>query len=307
MFRESARRLGALTVSAVAALVLSACGSEGGATDEQALVFAAVPSEESTSLQTKYEPIIAMLEKETGRKITFQNATDYAAVIEGQRAGKIHFAQYGPFSYVLAKNAGVDATPLGAFVEAPGDDPGYQSYAITKAGSSVTSLADVRGKSVCFVDPASTSGYLYPTAGLLAAGVDPKKDITAVIAGGHDASVLAVMSGQCEVGFAYDTMVDELLISKGQLAEGDVTVLWKSEVIPGSPLAVSGDLEPALLATITKAIHEKGNVDYLLANGFCSDPCDIGEEGRWGYTPVDDALYDGVRKVCETTKDEKCQ
>ncbi|RBO90386.1 phosphonate transport system substrate-binding protein [Nocardia puris] len=258
-------------------------------------------------MEQGYAPIIAMLEQETGREIIFQNATDYAAVIEGQRAGKIHFAQYGPFSYVLAKNSGVETTPIGAFVDEPGGKPGYQSYAITKSDSPVNSLADFRGKSVCFVDPASTSGYLYPSAGLLAEGIDPKNDVNPVMAGGHDASVLAVMSGQCEVGFAYDTMVDSVLIEKGQLAEGDVKVVWKSEVIPGSPLAISSQLDADLLETITKAVHEKGNVDYLMANGFCTDPCDIGEENGWGYTPVDDALYDGVRKVCETTKDEKCE
>ena len=42
--------------------------------------------------------VIAMLERETGATIEFQNATDHAAVIEGMRAGQIDNAL--PFSYV---------------------------------------------------------------------------------------------------------------------------------------------------------------------------------------------------------------
>ena len=120
--------------AAVAALLtLTACGQSAtdptsAAGDGDALVFAAVPSEESSSLQQGYEPIIAMLEAETGRTVEFQNATDYAAVIEGMRAGKIDIAQFGPFSYVLAKNQGAKITPIGAQVDGPDEEPGYQSY-----------------------------------------------------------------------------------------------------------------------------------------------------------------------------------
>lgn len=313
MFHLSRKRLAVLVLPAVAALALNAC-SEQAATDESAgaadpdtLVFAAVPSEEATSLQADYQAVIDMLEQETGKTIEFQQATDYAAIIEGQRAGKIDIAQYGPFSYVLARTSGVETTPVGATVEKPGEMPGYRSFGIATADSPVNGLADYRGKTVCFVDPASTSGYLYPTAGLIEAGIDPKTDITPVMAGGHDASALAVASGQCDAGFAFDTMVTTQLIESGQLQPGQLKTVWESEVIAGSPLAISNDLSSELSDQITAAIHEKANVDYLKANGFCGDDCIVGEEGEWGFVAVDDSLYDGVREVCATTNDEQCK
>ena len=51
------------------------------------------------------------------------------------------------------------------------------------------------GKKVCFVDPSSTSGYLFPSYNLLKAGVDPKTDVTPVFAGKHDVSVQKVAAG----------------------------------------------------------------------------------------------------------------
>ena len=271
-------------------------------------MFAAVPSEESTSLQQSFQAVIALLERETGATIQFQNATDYAAVIEGMRAGQIDIAMFGPFSYVLAKNQDPGIAAVAAIIDEQGAEPGYQSYGITAADSGITDLAGFAGKTVCFVDPNSTSGYLYPTAGLIEAGIDPETGITPVFAGGHDASALAVASGQCDAGFAYDAIVDTQLIESGQLQPGQLRTVWKSETIAGSPVAVASDVSPELRQTIGDALVQEANVDYLAANGFCAsaDDCEVGEEGSWGYAPVDDSFYDGVRRVCDVTKAESC-
>jgi phosphonate transport system substrate-binding protein len=312
--RFTVRRTAAAAAAGAALLVLSACGqsaveSSGAAGSESGtLVFAAVPSEESTSLQQSYQSVISLLEKETGQKVQFQNATDYAAVIEGMRAGQIDIAGFGPFSYVLAKNQDAGITPVAAQIDEKGDEPGYQSYGITVSDSPITDLAGFAGKTVCFVDPNSTSGYLYPTAGLIEAGVDPAEGVTPVFAGGHDASALAVASGQCAAGFAYDSIVDTQLIESGQLKPGQLRTVWKSETIAGSPVAVASDVDPQLRQKIADAFTQKANVDYLTANGFCASvqTCEVGEEGGWGYVTVDDAFYNGVRWVCDITKAESC-
>ncbi|MFD1812441.1 phosphate/phosphite/phosphonate ABC transporter substrate-binding protein [Rhodococcus gannanensis] len=307
-------------VAALAAttLVLAACGSsaaedtataDSGSGDTQTLVFASIPSEESQSLQQEYQLIAEVIEKETGNKVEFQNATDYAAVIEAQRAGKVQIAAYGPFSYVTAKDTGVETTPIASLVDAPDETPGYQSYAIVKSGSPIRSLADYRGKTICFVDPGSTSGYLYPSAGLEEAGIDPATDVTPVFAGGHDASVLAVMSGQCDAGFAYDSMVDQTMVSKGQIKPGDLDVLWKSETIAGSPVAISDSLSPELREQITSIFQTILNRPALVEKGYCTDEasCKLPENTDFGYVAVDDASFDGVRKVCEITQAEACK
>lgn len=293
---------------------LSACGASAESVentgdsgrDPGKLVLSAIPTEDSTTLKQSFQGVIAMLEKVTGKKVVFQQATSYATIIEGQRAKKIDIAVYGPFSYVLARNSGLKIKPAAALVQTKGMKPGYRSYGIVKSGSGIRSLADAKGEKVCFVEPNSTSGYLYPSAGFIEAGRDPKKDIKPVMAGGHDASALAVANGQCALGFAYDAMVEHQLIDRGEIEKGDLTTIWKSEVIPGSPAAVSSDLRPDLKNKIVKALQEKANVDYLKAHGFCDGDCSVGDQGNWGFVKVDDALYDGVRKVCKTTRDKQC-
>src|SRR5689334_8982810 len=132
-----------------------------------------------------------MLAKASGKPVELKVLTDYAALIEGQRAGVIQLAVYGSLSYVLARDTGAGVEPLGVEVMRKGAKPEYRSYLVTKAGSPIRSLDDLRGKRVCFVDPNSTSGYLYPVAALLAEGIG-SDDYTARYAGGHDATVLGV-------------------------------------------------------------------------------------------------------------------
>ncbi len=274
------------------------------------IVMGAVPSEESSALQESYAKLLQVIEEDLDIEVEFFQATDYAGIIEAQVAGRVDLAQYGPFSYVIAKNAGADIVPIGAIVEDPEEKPGYQSYGIARAdNASVSTLADFAGKTVCFVDPGSTSGYLYPSAGLLAEGIDPATGVKPVFAGGHDASVLAVNNGDCEVGFAFDDMVDNALIEAGDIKAGDIKTVWKSEVIAGSPIAVSNELPSTLVDELTRVILEEANQERLLERGICTDvaSCGLTDENAWGWVPVDDAFYDGVRKVCEQTKSAKCE
>lgn len=310
------RTLASIAACLTSVATLAACGSsadssgDGGSSEPETLVFASIPSENATSLEQQFAHVIAVIEEETGKEVEVQNATDYAAVIEGMRAGKIQIAGLGPFSYVTARDSGVNLEPVGAVVDSEDEEPGYRSYAVVPAGSDITDLAGFKGKTVCFVDPTSTSGYLYPSAGLLEAGVDPQSGVTPVMAGGHDASAIAVASGQCEAGFAFDSMIDSVLVKSGQLQEGQLKKVWESEIIPGSPVAISTDtLSEETQEKIKDAFAEKINIDALVESGVCTDAesCELPEEAEWGYKPVDDALYDGVRKVCETTKAEACQ
>jgi phosphonate transport system substrate-binding protein len=323
----SSQKFGALAAGSALALVLAGCSAaeeaeapapaatETAATDERAdwpetLVFGAVPSEESSSLVESYEKIIEVLEQELGIEVEFTQATDYAGIIEGQVSGRVHLAQYGPFSYVLAGIRGAELEVAGVMTDGPDIEPGYQSYGIALASNSdINTIGDFAGKTVCFVDPASTSGFLYPSEGLLSAGIDPEADVTAVYAGGHDASVLAVKNGDCDAGFAFDAMVDKNLIESGDIAEGEIKTVWKSEVIAGSPLAMQANLPDSLKAELRRIIVEEANVDALVASGICTsvDECGLTDEKVWGYVERDDSFYDGVRKVCEVTGSSKCE
>lgn len=291
---------------------LAACGSSTASSnseDANTITFAAVPAESSQSLQSDFVNITKLIEQETGVKVEFQNASDYAAVIEGQRAGKIDIASYGPFSYVIAKDSGVPIEAVAAPTDDENEAPSYTSLAYVAKDSGINSLADLKGKKVCFVDPSSTSGYLVPTKGLLDVGVNLNDDLDPVIAGGHDASLITLADGGCDAAFAHNTMLNTLETS-GQVGKGELVSIWESDPITEDPIAINTDTIDAELAEkITTVIREKANKPALIELGICAseNDCVLPEEIEWGYLPVADSDFNSIRDICTVTKADACE
>lgn len=281
----------------------------------ETITLAAIPAENSSDLKASYEPLIKVLENETGSTIEFVQASDYAGVVEGMIADNVDLAFFGPFAYVVAGLNGADITPLGAVTQNEGEAPGYQSYGLARSDDdSINELKDFAGKKVCFVDPGSTSGFLYPSAGLIEEGViasgteaDVSAGVSPIYAGGHDASALAIAAGDCDAGFAFDTMVDKTMIEKGDLEPGALKTVWKSETIAGSVFAANNSMGPEAVEKLTEVFTEQVNADAMKAAGYCEGECRITDERVWGVVPADDSDYDGVRHVCDVTKSDKCQ
>ncbi|MFI6101679.1 phosphate/phosphite/phosphonate ABC transporter substrate-binding protein [Lentzea sp. NPDC051213] len=292
----------------LAVLVLAACQPPPGdaAPAQQTLVFSGVPTASSITTQQTFLPIITMLRRETGVEIRVQEPTTYEALVEGMRDGSIDIGAFGPQSYVVARERGARITPVSAQVKEKGAPPSYRGFGITHPDSGIRSLPDLRGRKVCYADRLSTAGYLYPSAALREIGIDPLRDTVPVFTSGHEATVLAVANKQCDAGFAFDEMVDRHLVERGQIQPGQLVKIWTSGLIPGAPLAVADDLPEPLRQRIVSALQSKATADYLRANGFCQGECPVGDATAWGYSGVDDSLYEPVRAACRRVGWNSC-
>ncbi|WEK60839.1 MAG: phosphate/phosphite/phosphonate ABC transporter substrate-binding protein [Candidatus Microbacterium colombiense] len=304
------RALPALAGVAVLALGLAACsgsaeatgtpGAEtstgtGFAVDENTLVFGVVP--DSVDTETNYQPLMDYIAEITGKTVEYHESTDYAALIEAAVAGKVDVASFSGFTYVTATNNGAKLTPISSIVTAEGQEPGYYSQAIVPVDSDISSIADFAGKKVCFVDPSSTSGYLFPSYNLLKAGIDPKTDITPVFAGKHDVSVTKVGEGvECEVGFAEDSEVEK----------SDKVKVIDETMVPGAPLVYSSTLPDDVSKKLIDGLAEI-TIDDIIAAGIDSADTDAFRSVFYATKPVDDAYYDLIRDICKETEAEQCQ
>ncbi len=297
----------ALAGLAVLALGVSACSgtagaaeddtaaSSGYAVDENTLVFGVVP--DSADTETNYQPLMDYIAQETGKTVEYHESTDYAALIEAAIAGKIDVASFSGFTYVTATNNGAALTPISSIVTAEGQEPGYYSQAIVPTSSDIETLADFAGKKVCFVDPSSTSGYLFPSYNLLEEGIDPETGVTPVFAGKHDVSVQKVGEGvECEAGFAEDS----------EVVKSDQVRVVAETMVPGAPL-VSSDTLPADLQEQLVAILGEVTIDDIIASGVDSADSDGFRSVFFATKPVDDAYYDLIRDICEETEATQCQ
>ncbi|MGH3692261.1 MAG: phosphate/phosphite/phosphonate ABC transporter substrate-binding protein [Microbacterium sp.] len=305
------RALPALAGVALLALGLAACsgsaeatgtpGSDesasasGFAVDENTLVFGVVP--DSVDTETNYQPLMDYIADLTGKTVEYHESTDYAALIEAAVAGKVDVASFSGFTYVTATNNGAKLTPISSIVTEEGQEPGYFSQAIVPAGSDIKSIDDFKGKKVCFVDPSSTSGYLFPSYNLLKAGIDPKTDITPVFAGKHDVSVTKVGEGvECEAGFAEDSEVEK----------SDKVKVIDETMVPGAPLVYSSTLPDDVSKKLIDGLSEI-TIDDIIAAGIDGADTDAFRSVFYATKPVDDAYYDLIRDICKETEAEQCQ
>jgi phosphonate transport system substrate-binding protein len=259
------------------------------------LRLALIPAEDIEEMIRAFEPAKQYLEKELGMRIEHFKATDYTAVVEAMRAKKIDVAYFGPFSYVLAaKRANAKAIIAG------GDEHNrlstYHSIFITHRESGLKNMDDVRARknelTVSFVDPASTSGYLIPNGYLLSIGITADRDFKeTVFAGGHDASILAVKARKVDLGATWEGPYQRA-IDGGLITKEDVFVIWKSDPIPRSPIAVRGDLDSSLVNRIQQAFLDMPHKAPEAFKQF-----EVKWERNKSYVPVSDKDYDYIRNL----------
>lgn len=254
-----------LALGFAAGLALAATSASAFAQDWRTrfpeLVYAVVPAENASGVTERMGPWMEYLSKELGVKVTLRIASDYAAVIEGQRAGSIHIGDYGPSSYVRAHtvtNGGVEAF---SSLRAVDGSTGYYSVAYAKASNPATKLEDFRGKNLCLVDPNSTSGFNVPMFAMASAKIEPEKFFGKIVnAGSHENAVMAVQQGTCDVAFNWWNSEDDSnltrMANKGMVKVSDFKTVFRSEKIPGSPYAFLTSLPAEAKAAITKAFFD---------------------------------------------------
>jgi phosphonate transport system substrate-binding protein len=253
----------------VGVIVLAAGVSAARADDWKSkykeLTFAVVPAENASGVSDRFAPFIDYLTRELGVPVKLRLANDYAAVIEGQRAGNIQIAHYGPASYSTAYMTGVKTEP---FVTTRNNDGtiGYYSVIYVKADSPYKDIQDLKGKTIGFVDPNSTSGFNAPRFFLHKIGIDVDGFFgNSIITGSHENGVIALDKGavDCAADWWNSDTDSNLtrMANKGMVKKEDFRIVFKSGLLPGSPYAYLSDLPADLKQAIVKAFLDAPTKD----------------------------------------------
>jgi phosphonate transport system substrate-binding protein len=243
--------------------VVLAHGRSRAATDwreaHPTLNFGVISAENEADRVQRYSKFVAYAERTLRVKLRMHNATDYAGTIEGLKARKLEFARFGPASYAQAWIVtGGKVEPLACLTDKDGN-AAYHSVVVVKSDSTSTSLNDLKGKSLAWADPNSTSGYVAPKYFLKESGVDAEKHFGRTgFAGSHENGVIAVLNGTYDAAATWwvneersnvQRMEDKAMIPKGQLR-----VIWKSPRLPESPWAIHTGLPLELRRDVRAAI-----------------------------------------------------
>lgn len=260
------------------------------AKEEEVITMGFVPMRDGDKLVESVKPLADMLSEELGTKVEGFTATNYVGVVEGLGSGQVDFGIIPPFAYVLA-NQESDAQVILTAINNKGEAK-YRAQFLVRKDSGISSFADIKGKRVAFVDPSSTSGYLFPGAHLISEGIDIEKDIDYMYSGGHDKSLQLLLNGDVDVAI---TFVDarERYVDEFPTAMEETELLGYTDYIPNISVTTRGDMDSELQGKIQEALlkiinsEEGGELFQELFNMF-------------GFEKATDADYEIIRMTAET-------
>ncbi|MBR0900372.1 phosphonate ABC transporter substrate-binding protein [Bradyrhizobium tropiciagri] len=263
-----------IILAGAAALAFAGSASaEDWKTKYPEITFAVIPAENGSGVTERYGPLTEYLTRELGIKVNLRVANDYAAVIEGQRAGNIHIGYYGPASFARARLTGVKTDAFVIDVNADGSK-GYYSVFYVLAKSPYQKVEDLKGKNLGLVDPNSTSGNNMPRFKLNAMGIDPDAYFSKVVfTGSHENAVLALAQGTVDVAANWWNADDDSnltrMLAKNMVKSSDGTplkkedfrIIVKSDLIINSPYAYLESLPDDMKAKIKQAFLDMPKKD----------------------------------------------
>lgn len=253
--------------------------------EEEVIRMGFVPMRDGDKLIESVQPLADMLTEELGVKVEAFTATNYVGVVEALGSGQVDFAIIPPFAYVLANKESDAQVVLTALNKHGGSS--YRSQFLVAKDSEITSFEDIKGKKLAFVDPSSSSGYLFPGAHLKGEGIDIENDMQYVYAGGHDKALQLLLNGDVDVA---TTFVDarEKYLKDFPTAIEATTVLGYTKDIPNISVTVRGDMDPEMQVKIKEA---------LLKVSETEEGSTIFRElfNMYGFVESTDADYDVIR------------
>ena len=295
--RRFAAAAGAVFV-AVLAIVATAALPAGARTNAVSATacpsqvrFGVEPYDTGAKFIGAYKALTAAVSKNLGCPVKLVIAENYTAEVEAMKAGKLEIGEFGPLGYIFAHKIS-KAEPVAVFGTKAHKPVTYTAAIWVAKDSPIKTVAELKGKTVAFADPASTSGNLEPRYAIIKAGLNPDKDVKIKFAGSHSASLLALTNGQVDAA-EVNSQQEATASAAGQFDKTKFRPIWRSSPIPNDPITVRGSLSPAFKAAVKKALLHLSIPQLKLVDtelGVDSGP----------MLPASDGMYKQIRDLVNT-------
>jgi eukaryotic-like serine/threonine-protein kinase len=159
------------------------------------------PIMDPASLASDLAPLRTYLQKVTGRPFRFVMAKDYKDLSEKLLSGEIAFGSFPPYLFLTtqAKNPKIKMIALKLIEGSSGSD----GVLLVTENAGVSQIQDLKGKTLCYSDENSTSGYVLPRMTLRKSGLDPDVDVKMHSSGNHLQSLRDLSAGICQAAGTY--------------------------------------------------------------------------------------------------------
>lgn len=254
MSMQSRYRRRPLLLLLTALLLILACIAPGaGAASKRELLIGIEPEHNIFDQMQRYRVLAGYLSDELGLSIRLTIMSRYGEIEKRFRTLRLDGAMLSSYTAMLATRE-FGFTPVVNIVN-PDDDFSSRGYIFTRADSGIENVGDMEGKSVVFVDRATTEGYIFALSWLRKHGITDLDSYfsRSYFSGSHASVVFAVLDGRADVGAVKNTVFAQL-VSKDPYISSELRVIDKSPLVPEVTLCIKSDLEPGLIEKLQTAL-----------------------------------------------------
>ncbi len=217
------------------------------------------PSTDAQAIIRDGEVLAKFLYENSGLHVAVSVPNYYITVVEAFGTERADMAIMNTFSYLLAHSKYGARACLR--VARRYGELSYRGEFIVRAGSGIDSLSQLQGKTIAYVDPSSTSGYIYPKEMLRRRGIVPREE---VFAHGHNQVVTKVYQGNVDAGAVFysrpDSVTGEQLDARVKVLTEypdvfeKIKIIGLTDPIPNDPVVVRRGLPTHLSDRLIRAL-----------------------------------------------------
>lgn len=229
----------------------------GAAAKSKELLIGIEPEHNIFDQVQRYRALAGYLSDQLGLQVKLTIMSRYGEVVNRFKSLHLDGALLSSYTSMLAINE-LDLRPIANLVNLKGEATS-KGYVFVRKDSGIDSVDDMRGKSVVFVDKATTEGYVYAMSLFRQHGI---YDLDSYLgrhyfSGSHASAVFAVLDGRADVGSAKDTVFEQLMSNDPSMRQ-ELNIIGQSPAVPELTLCIKSDVDPQVLGKLRTSLLNMG-------------------------------------------------
>jgi phosphonate transport system substrate-binding protein len=208
-----------------------------------------LPRYSSEEINRRITPLAEYLAQMTGVQVEPVITSDFVQYEKQLKSASISMGYENPYIYTL-----VSGTHQALAMAVKGKDRDkFRGIIITRKDSGLSSLDELRGRTISIVGYTSAGGYLSQKLSLMKIGIDVETDctLTEAVDNKQENVILAVYTGEADAGFIRESALHQ---ADGYISPGQIKVVDESAWLPNWAFSVNRSLSEKTKKDIQAAL-----------------------------------------------------
>lgn len=225
--------------------------------EKKVYIFGVHPLHNPKKLFEVYQPLVDLINSQLpNATIKLEASRNYAAYDKKLFSGYFDLSLPNPYQTVIAADLSYEVFGKMA------DDENFRGIFIVRKDANITSIEDIKNKTVSYPAPTALAATMMPQHFLYINGIDINSDIKNSYVGSQESSIMNVYLKKSIAGSTWPSPWIAFKKQNPNIAK-DLEIKWETQHLVNNGLVVKKDFPKPLLEKISNIIfnlhtHEKG-------------------------------------------------